>query len=284
MFNHLGVLSMSYAGRSLHSERFSIFDGNDYVYWKERMRIRLQAINLDLWQFVENGYIIQHPDAPNSDDKAILRLNALEKDIIYESISKYIFIPFRKLDTAKQLWDAIKNALEEFITRTDSHTEMLHAMFASFRSLRKESAVELTDQLTNIIERLHQRGATDITDRDVVNKLLSALDATFDPIVAEIKQRPDYEELHYVEVMTLLSIHKEKMELENADQESSSKSEGVILSHYGSSQDEDVENQHTITRELERLTERLSHLRRQNLCLTNDEKFDLPESLRKLPP
>ena len=74
----------------------------------------------------------------------------------------------------------------------------------------------------------------------MVNKLLSALDATFDPIVSKIKQRPDYEELHYVEIMKLLSIHEEKMELENEYQESSSESEGEILSHYGSSQEEDV--------------------------------------------
>ena len=108
--------------------------------------------------------------------------------------------------------------------------------------------MELIDRLANIVERLHQWRVADITDRDVVNKLLSALDSTFDPVVAEIKQRPDYEELHYVKVMTLLSIHEEKMELENVDQESSSESEGEILSHYGSSQEEDVENQHTITR------------------------------------
>ena len=182
---------MSYAGRSLHPERFPIFDGNDYLYWKERMKIRLQTINLELWQGVENGYTIQHPDAPTSVDKAILRLNAQAKDIICESISKYIFIRFRKLDNAKQLWDSIKNAHEEFITRTDSHTERLRAIFAGFRSPRKESAMELTNRLTNIVERLHQRGVTDITYRDVVNKLLSALDATFDPIVAEIRRRPD---------------------------------------------------------------------------------------------
>ena len=86
---------------------------------------------------------------------------------------------------------------------------MLHAMSAGFRSLQKESAMELTDRLTNIVERLHQWGVTDITDKDVVNKLLSALDATFHPIIAELKQRPDFEELHYVEVMTLLSLHEE---------------------------------------------------------------------------
>jgi hypothetical protein len=216
---------MSYAGRSSHSERFPIFDGNDYVYWKEKMRIRLQAINLELWHIVEHGYLIQNPDAPNSDDKAILRLNAQAKDIICDSISIDMFFRFRKLDTAKQLWDAIKNAHEEFITRTDPHTEMLQAMFAGFGILRRESAMELTDRLTNIVERLHRQEITDITDRDVVEKLLSAFDATFDPIITEIEQRPDYEELHYVEVMKLLSIHEEKMELKNGFQETSSESE-----------------------------------------------------------
>jgi hypothetical protein len=49
--------------------------------------------------------------------------------------------------------------------------------------------------------------------------------------------------------MTLLSIHEEKMELENGNQESSSESEGEIISQYGSSQEEDVENQHTVTRD-----------------------------------
>ena len=86
--------------------------------------------------------------------------------------------------------------------------------------------MELTNRLANIFERLHQRGVTDIINKDVVNKLLGALSTTFNPIIAEIKQRPDYEELHYVEVMTLLSLHEEKMELENADQESSSEGEG----------------------------------------------------------
>jgi hypothetical protein len=58
------------------------------------MKIRLQAINIELWQIVENGYTVQHPDAPTSDDKAVMRLNAQAKDIICDSISKDIFIWF----------------------------------------------------------------------------------------------------------------------------------------------------------------------------------------------
>ena len=82
----------------------------------------------------------------------------------------------------------------------------------------------------------------------------------------------------------MLSIHEEKMELENANQESSSESDEEFFSHYGSFEEEDVKNQHTITRELEILTQRLSDIKRQNLCHTNDDKFDVPElSRRRLP-
>ena len=58
------------------------------------MRIRIQAINLELRQTVENGYTIQYPDAPTPDDKAMMRLDAQAKDIICASISKDIFIQF----------------------------------------------------------------------------------------------------------------------------------------------------------------------------------------------
>ena len=103
-----------------------------------------------------NGYTFQHPDARTSDDKAMSRLNAQAKNIICASILKDIFIQFRTLDTAKQLWDATKNAHEYFIARTDPHTQMLRTMFAGFRKLHKEIAMELTNRLTNIVERLHQ--------------------------------------------------------------------------------------------------------------------------------
>ena len=82
---------MSFAGRSSHSERFPIFDGNDYLYWKGRLRIRLQAINYDLWQIVEDGYTIQQQNNLTFDDKANLHMDAQAKDIICGSLIKRHF-------------------------------------------------------------------------------------------------------------------------------------------------------------------------------------------------
>lgn len=94
--------------------------------------------------------------------------------------------------------------------------------------------MEITDRLTNIVDRLRQWGIEDITDHDVINKLFSALDETFDLVVSEIKARPDFEELHSVEIMTLLTIHEKKMEMENSQSESSLDEEWEIFSDYGS--------------------------------------------------
>ena len=118
---------------------------------------------------MEDGYTIQQPNNLNTDDKANLQFYAQAKDIICGSLSKDIFFRFQRLNNAKQIWDAINDAHEDFVARSDPHIQMLHAMFTRFRILHKESVMELTDRLTNIIERLHQRGVTDITDRDVVN-------------------------------------------------------------------------------------------------------------------
>lgn len=138
------------------------------------------------------------------------------------------------LKNTMEIWDAIRNAHEGVILRNDAHTDMLHAMFTHFISLWRESVMEITDRLTNIVDRLRQWGIEDITDHDVINKLFSALDETFDLVVSEIKARPDFEELHSVEIMTLLTIHEKKMEMENSQSESSLDEEWEIFSDYGS--------------------------------------------------
>ena len=74
--------------------------------------------------------------------------------------------------------------------------------------------MELTDRLSSIIEQLPQRGVEDISDHDVVEKLLQSLDNSFNSLVVTIKERSDYENLHSAEVMELLIDHEEQLETE----------------------------------------------------------------------
>ena len=46
---------MSTAGIIKVSAACPIFDGTEYPYWKNRMRMHLEAIDVDIWYVFKNG-------------------------------------------------------------------------------------------------------------------------------------------------------------------------------------------------------------------------------------
>ena len=46
---------MSTAGIIKVSAACPVFDGTEYPYWKNKMRMHLAAIDVDLWYVVKNG-------------------------------------------------------------------------------------------------------------------------------------------------------------------------------------------------------------------------------------
>ena len=46
---------MSTAGIIKVSAACLVFDGTEYSYWKNKMRMHLEAIDVDLWYVVKNG-------------------------------------------------------------------------------------------------------------------------------------------------------------------------------------------------------------------------------------
>ena len=46
---------MSTAGIIKVSAACPVFDGTDYPYWKNKMRMHLEAIDVDLWYVVKNS-------------------------------------------------------------------------------------------------------------------------------------------------------------------------------------------------------------------------------------
>ena len=44
--------------------KIPIFDGTDYPFWKEKMKIRIRAIDDDMWNVVQFRLTIDAPQAP----------------------------------------------------------------------------------------------------------------------------------------------------------------------------------------------------------------------------
>ena len=64
------------------SAPFPIFDGTDYPYWKNKMRMHLEAIDVDLWYVVKNGIPKVGEGVTAANVKRCIQLASTAKNII----------------------------------------------------------------------------------------------------------------------------------------------------------------------------------------------------------
>lgn len=68
------------------------------------------------------------------------------------------------------------------------------------------------DRLSDISNELQALGATNVTDHEVVKKLLRLLDSAFDTLALMIQECPDYKELDPTDVLERLNTHELQQE------------------------------------------------------------------------
>ena len=84
----------------------------NYPFWKEKMKIRLWAIDNDMWNVVQLGFTIEVPQAPTDLEKKLIQMDAQAKDEIGGHLSRAQLIRYRQYETAKDLWDVLEKINE----------------------------------------------------------------------------------------------------------------------------------------------------------------------------
>ncbi|XP_073355631.1 uncharacterized protein [Aegilops tauschii subsp. strangulata] len=181
----------------------------DYPFWKEKMKILLQAIDDDMWNVVHIGFIVVIPQAPTDEEKKLIQLDAQAKDEIGGHLSRAQFLRYRQCETTKELWDVLEKVNEAVLTQKEARIDTLWAKFNRFKRIGNESCQQTFDRLSDIANELQGLGAKDITDHEVVKKLLGSLGTSFDTLVLMIRERPDFKSLNSADVMEKLNTHEE---------------------------------------------------------------------------
>ena len=112
------------------------------------------------------------------------------------------------LETGKLVWDWLSKVNEGISTHRDSRIDVLHNLFNRFKRLDNENVQQTFDHLTDISNELQALGATDITDHEVVKKLLRSLDSSFDTLALMIQERGDYKSLDPADILERLNTHE----------------------------------------------------------------------------
>ncbi|XP_073360402.1 uncharacterized protein [Aegilops tauschii subsp. strangulata] len=152
------------------------------------MKIRLRVIDDDMWNVVQFGFMIEIPQAPTDVDKKLIHMDAQAKDEIGGHLSHAQFLRYHQCETAADLWGVIEKINEGVSTQKEAQVDTLRAKFNRFKRIGNESCQQTFDRLSDIANELQGLGTKDITDHEVLKKLLRSLDSSFDTLVLMIHE------------------------------------------------------------------------------------------------
>nr|AAT81684.1 putative gag-pol polyprotein [Oryza sativa Japonica Group] len=163
---------------STYSGKAPYFNGTDYAAWKHKMKMHLKSINPSIWRIVEKGYILQNPEDPTKEDDENDEFNHVDG-----------------IESAKVIWDTLRNMYEGTDSVHESKVEILKGQFERFVMLDGESPSNMYDRLSKIINEIKGLGSKDNTDEVVVKKMVRAITPRNSTLVTIIRERPDYKTL-----------------------------------------------------------------------------------------
>ncbi|XP_072087067.1 uncharacterized protein [Arachis hypogaea] len=187
------------------------FNGSNYSYWKERMRIFVQSIDYNIWKIILNG-----PDVPtkqNADGEVVAKedsewtdeekkkveLNAKAINLMHCAISFEEFRKVSRCKTAKEIWDKLKLTHEGTKQVRETRIDMLMKEYEMFSMKEDESIDQMFERFSIIINNLDAMGRN-YSEETLVRKILRSLTKKWEVKSTAISERNDLIKITYNEL------------------------------------------------------------------------------------
>jgi hypothetical protein len=109
------------------------FEGDDFPYWKIRMEVYLEAIDVGCLRVAIEGLPeIKDPTNPSGDEEKYDRWNAKVKNALYRGLDKDIFNRVRNVKNAHKLWENLCALHEETKSEREEHYHIALKKINSF--------------------------------------------------------------------------------------------------------------------------------------------------------
>jgi len=234
-----------------------IFDGENYDYWKECMRVHIQSVDMDVWDTVvngqfqpqiaadgENGVVLDKPKANwSDDDKKKVQYDLKARNILVSSIrvDEYHFVSHYK--TSKDMWDALETFHEGTDEVKQSKINTLVQQYELFCMKDGETISSMQMRFTHIVNKLQNLGKT-ISNQDCTNKILRCMTKEWQPKVTAIKESQNLNALSMITLCSKLKEHEHGINRFKSSEDDSKKKErnSIALSTTSSVYTSSVQN------------------------------------------
>ncbi|XP_031392291.1 uncharacterized protein LOC116204345 [Punica granatum] len=147
-----------------------VFDGENYQAWTVKMTAFMEGC--DLWEAVEEDY--EEALLPNNPTMAQIKLHKENKtmgDRFWVPLSPTIFIRIMRLESAKNIWDYLKEEYEGDEKIRGMKVLNLLREFERLQMEERETVKEFADRLVEIAKTNRVLG-TNMKDDRLVEKIL----------------------------------------------------------------------------------------------------------------
>ena len=178
------------------------FDGNNYAYWKVRMKAFLKSINERVWNSVEYGWekLTTLVSECSTSQKEVAAFNIKAMNTIFNAVSMEEFRRISNVEVAYIVWKILQTVSEGTKAVKINKLHQLTTRFKSIRMFEDESFNEFYAKLNDIVNFAFNLG--EIYDQPkIVRKILRFLTENFRPKVIAITENKD---LDYIPVDELV--------------------------------------------------------------------------------
>ena len=185
------------------------FNGNNYAYWKVKMKEFLKSIDKRVWNSVEYGW--EKPTTPVSEwqtsQKEVAAFNNKAMNAIFNAVSMEEFKRISNVEVTYTAWNILQTVHEGTKAVKINKLQQLTSKFESIRMSDDKSFDEFYAKLNNIVNSAYNLG--EIYDQPkIVRKILRSLTENFRPKVTAITESKDVDSIPVDELVGSLQSHE----------------------------------------------------------------------------
>jgi hypothetical protein len=153
-----------------------VFNGDNFPYWKIRMEAYLEAIDIGVHKVATQGFS-EPRDATNlvGDGYNYEKWNAKAKNTLFRGLCKDVFNRVRNQKSAHDLWLDICALHKGTKSEREERYHISMKKLNSFKMLANKNANDMYSRLNILVEEVNGLGLTQISQLDVVRKILNVL-------------------------------------------------------------------------------------------------------------
>ncbi|KAI0519582.1 hypothetical protein KFK09_007033 [Dendrobium nobile] len=178
-----------------------LFDNIPFDFWKTRMSTFLQSLDYRMWMLVQEGYTKPtrlvdgiRVDTPYADwtieERDLAQLNAKCLNSFFCALKSEDYMRVSTCKSGKDIWDRLCITYEGTNEVKQSRLNILLHDYELFRMKPNESISDMYTRFTQIVTSLHALGR-ELTNAEMVNKILRCLPTTYDAKITAITESKD---------------------------------------------------------------------------------------------